>query len=799
MTSLRSEMSDNPSPLRPSQTPPQGSRGRRYLNSIGSRLFLFVMAGATVGLGITSILFYRTLEQRSTNQVSSILNVQINGIEKELGEVKYFSKGLSNAAEFSKSQGLKTQEAYKALSFNFFLKRPKLAMGAYLIQKPYSLVTDTKWYSPYFYLDYNVPGQVGQKLPAPYSQIIYSELYEDDNYPNQNYYKDPIAAQKDALWMEPYASYGTTITTFYTPVQDSQSKVIAYSGVDVNIGQLTQAIQKTVLDNAGYFALLSEQGKLISYPPDPQKAAKIESYVKVPALQRNWDRIKTQKSGVIRDGGNYWFYQRVPSNNWLLLAVLPESVITGPILGVTLLGTLSAAVILFIVVALFVQRLNRGLNPILEECKKLAVADASTQDALNRQDEIGQLSASFFNLLGQLKQNETTIRQESEMRLALEAEQRRVTETESAMLQDDIEKLLDTVSALEEGNLTIQAPVNDRVTGLVSDTLNRLIEELNRVMSTVSTTAQQVTESATDLEQLATQSSQQAKQQANAVDQIKTLVQNVTQLTQDNTQQSADANIAVQQAQDAVALGQQQMNVLNEEIGTLQEGADQVTRRVQTLTEFVQLATQFVKAQKRTASMTRVLALNASLLSSRATEQQDPEQFASISREFETITSQVNDLATQTNQDLIVLQQRTEQIQTVVSGLSQDIQDINHTVKAFTEGVDGSNQVFDNIQGVTSQVVKVGQKVAESSETIAQASQTTMASVQDIAALAIATEQRADITREQSIAMGKLSRELLELMSFFKTALASEDGKQTLTVEKTQEQASREPNLTPIA
>ncbi|NJM75885.1 MAG: hypothetical protein HC852_09000 [Acaryochloridaceae cyanobacterium RU_4_10] len=209
------------------------------------------------------------------------------------------------------------------------------------------------------------------------------------------------------------------------------------------------------------------------------------------------------------------------------------------------------------------------------------------------------------------------------------------------------------------------------------------------------------------------------------------------------------------------------MNVLNEEIVTLQGGSDQITRRVETLTEFVQLAAQFVKAQKRTAAMTRVLALNASLLSARATEQQDPEQFASISREFETITSQVNDLATQTNNDLILLQQRTDQIQTVVSGLSQDVREINQTVQTFTVGVDSSNQVFENIQQVTSQVVQVGQRVAESSQAIAQASQNTLASVQDIAVLAVATEQRADITREQSNAMGKLSRHLLEVMSFF--------------------------------
>jgi methyl-accepting chemotaxis protein len=792
-----SQPSDFPSS--PNQRPIQKYFKRKLrLNSIGTRLFLSIMAGATVGLGITATLFYRTLEQRSVEQVRGILSNEVSSIEKELEGFQYYSKGLARAVEFAKKQNVSSKEEYDQLILSYYDRRPRMAMSTYLAQNPYGILPNTKWYFPYIYQDQKTSGQMGKNLPAPHSDVIYTELFKDDNYPKQDYYKIPAAAQKDTLWTEPYAWYGITLTSFYTPIRDKQGKIIAYCGMDASVNLLTKEMSKPVLEKAGYFSILSSQGNLLAYPPDPKKAKAVENYKSIPAFQKNWSRFSSQKSGFIRDGGNYWFYQRIPSNNWLMLAVVPESVITGPILQFTLLGTFGVAVMLAAVTALFVQRLNRGLKPILDECNKLAVTDIDAQESLE-QDEVGRLSVSFFNLLEQLKENENTIRDEASMRLAMEELQRRTTEAERSLLQEDVEKLLDTVSALEEGNLTIQAPVNDRVTGLVSDTLNRLIEELNRVMSTVSTTAQQVTVSAIDLEQLATQSSQQAKQQADAVDQIKALIQNVTQLTQDNTEQSADANLAVQQAQDAVALGQQQMNVLNEEIGALQGGADQITRRVQTLTEFVQLATQFVKTQKRTASMTRVLALNASLLSSRATEQQDPEQFASISREFETITSQVNDLATQTNQDLIVLQQRTEQIQTVVSGLSQDIQDINHTVKAFTEGVDGSTQVFDNIQAVTSQVVQVGQKVAESSETIAQASQTTLVSVQDIAALAIATEQRADITREQSMAMGRLSRELLELMSFFKTAIDSEQENQTLPAENAQEQASREPNLTPIA
>jgi methyl-accepting chemotaxis protein len=746
------------------RAPHKNIKRKLRLNSIGSRLFLSVSGGALLGLSAMGFFFYQTFERQAESELRGLVAAKVGTVNSELVPAKQSMDDISSAVKALQENDVKDLKAYKQLAFEFFLKRPKVAMAAGFGQTPYALTAERQWFWPYFYVDQKSTEQKGERLSAPYNQVIYSELFKDDKYPVQDYYKTPASGK--SLFLEPYQYYGLTITTYTNPIYNSKGKLLAVTGMDINLKSIDEEVKGKVLQNAGYYSILTAQGNLAAYSPDPKKVVDKKSYKDIPEFASIWSKIQKGDRGLVRSGGNFWVYQRIPVNNWILLAAVPERVITAPVLLITAGSTLAVGLLLAGITFLFVRELNKRLKPILDECNTLAATDAETQVEIQKLDEIGQLSTSFFNLLETVKQNEGTIRQEAAMRLALEEQQRQATESESMVLQADIERLLDAVSAVEEGNLTVQAPVSDRVTGLVSDTFNRLIEELNRVMSTVSTTAQRVTDSATNLEDPA-QSSQQAKQQAEAVVQIKSLVQDVTQLTQNNTQQSTDANLAVQQAQSAVALGQKQMNVLNEEIVTLQGGSDQITRRVETLTEFVQLAAQFVKAQKRTAAMTRVLALNASLLSARATEQQDPEQFASISREFETITSQVNDLATQTNNDLILLQQRTDQIQTVVSGLSQDVREINQTVQTFTVGVDSSNQVFENIQQVTSQVVQVGQRVAESSQAIAQASQNTLASVQDIAVLAVATEQRADITREQSNAMGKLSRNLLEVMSFF--------------------------------
>jgi methyl-accepting chemotaxis protein PixJ len=340
--------------------------------------------------------------------------------------------------------------------------------------------------------------------------------------------------------------------------------------------------------------------------------------------------------------------------------------------------------------------------------------------------------------------------------------------TESRMLQEDIAHILDVVCDLEEGNLTTEATVNERATGLISDTLNRLIESLNRTVSVVISTASRVTTSAVSLESMAIETAGQAQKQTLSIEEVNQLIELVNSLAANSRQQAAETTIAVDLAKSAVTNGQQEMTAMVEGIGTLQQGTEQIIKRTNSLNDFVELATQFSKDQKRVAALTKVLALNASLLSTRAIEEQDPEQFTSIAREFETIATQVNSLAGETNLSLGLLQQRTTQIQTVTSGLNQDVSDINQLVQKFTSEVNLSRQAFDNIQTVTEQVAAMGDQANLSSQEISRAVENTLRAMQSIATIAQSTENKATKTRQQVEEMRQLASSLLKITEFFR-------------------------------
>jgi len=564
------------------------------------------------------------------------------------------------------------------------------------------------------------------------------------------------------------------MTTFSVVMRDRLNKIVGITAIDVNLGALSDRISKSVLRNQGYFVLASAQGKLLSYPPAPDRAKNQSGYETIPELKAIWSQLpkgdKKEQSGLLWTGGKFWAYQRVPSTNWLMLAAVPEGVVLGPVLTITIVGAVGAGLLLATIILLFVRNLNRRLRPILDECNKLAQADVDTEMQMQQQDEIGRLSTSFFNLLKQVAANEEQIREEVSRTVQTQEQlkQAELSQQEGEALSMEVIHILDVVSAVEEGDLTVQADVSDRATGLVADTLNRLLEKLGQVLAQVFVAAEQVSIGSTALGQLAETVANNTATQAQEVEQVLQLTQQVGQSAQNSAGTVERSNQSLTEVQLAVEQGQIALEAMIRGIDVLRQGTDRIIQKMKTLGEFVGLADQFVQDQSQIASLTQVLALNATLVAARASEQRDPRQFLVVAREFEAIAAQVSTLAQQTNEGLFTLQQRTDQIHSVVSAIDGEVQGLGGLVSEFTTGVEQSNQVFSNVRSSTVAVVQAGLGVSRSSDEILQATQSTAEAMNDIADLAKRTAILTQSTRLQSEQMQQLSRKLLATIQFFR-------------------------------
>lgn len=341
------------------------------------------------------------------------------------------------------------------------------------------------------------------------------------------------------------------------------------------------------------------------------------------------------------------------------------------------------------------------------------------------------------------------------------------TRKANELLQEDVANILDVVAAVEAGDLTVQAPVSEGVTGLVADTFNRLTEELTSVLSEVLKAAAKVSLESQNLELSAEDVNQNAEQQAQRLTKLLELSEEILAAAFDSANQIITARQSTDVATLAVDEGQQAIATLTQSISVLRESTSRIIQQMKTLGEFVGQTDQFVQDQSQIASLTQVLAMNASLVAARASEQRDPAQFVVVAREFEAIASQVGGLAQRTNEGLGRLEQRSAQIHNVVSNVDEKVQNLGELVREFTEGVEKSSSIFDNIQTVTKEAASSGEVVEEFNQKIVNTSVFMTQVIEEIANLARQTVSLSQRAINQSQELESLSENLLKNVEFF--------------------------------
>ncbi|WP_299416163.1 methyl-accepting chemotaxis protein [Acaryochloris sp. IP29b_bin.148] len=365
------------------------------------------------------------------------------------------------------------------------------------------------------------------------------------------------------------------------------------------------------------------------------------------------------------------------------------------------------------------------------------------------------------------------LQEEIESRTAQEEAVRK----DNDQLQEDIIALLDVVATVEEGDLTTQATVNERATGLIADTLNRLIEELGGILQQVATTTRQVSTSSHQQKDISEVVAQNTEQQSQEVMQVLGLVDDVRSFANNAAQQLSATNQSLVTLNTAVAEGQIEIGTLSQDIEVLQQGSDRIVQQMKTLGEFVGLTDQFVHDQGDIAEQTQMLALNAALVAARASEQTDPKKFAAVAQEFESIANQVSQLAQQTNEGLGSLEQRSVQIHRVVADVDADVQRLGGVVDDFTQGFRHTQEVFQTVQDVTGQAVESGETVTQTSQEIVQTSEKTAMTMAAIAQLSTQIASQSENAQQLADTMNQLSSDLLGKVQVFQLPTADDDSR----------------------
>ncbi|TVQ60573.1 MAG: hybrid sensor histidine kinase/response regulator [Spirulina sp. DLM2.Bin59] len=383
-------------------------------SSIGTKLLLSILMGVLFSSAIMSFWLYQVLNEQAQNEIRQTLQARVLDIDRKLSNVEQHVQGLATTLKTIRQNPGLTAEDYQQLVFNFFINRPhpELIMGTSFGQINGSIIRDRQLFYPYYFLDQQGSHDIGELLPPPHENIRYVDITDVEFYPQIRYYQDAMRNDQ-LLWLDPFDWHGITMTSALYPFKGQAGESLGIIGNDVNVTAITDTVRNhEVIHDRGYFVIISKEGNLLAYPPDLNKAKNRVSYENIPEIKNIWSDVSAKNSGILISDGTIWAYEKIPSTEWIMLAVISQKVVVLPVLKISLGTALVSAMIILIVVLGFVQWLNRRLQPIIDQCDQLAQIKTEGDSgmpldtlATQQMDELDVLSVSFERMKNQLQES----------------------------------------------------------------------------------------------------------------------------------------------------------------------------------------------------------------------------------------------------------------------------------------------------------------------------------------------------------------------------------------------------------
>jgi len=303
------------------------------------------------------------------------------------------------------------------------------------------------------------------------------------------------------------------------------------------------------------------------------------------------------------------------------------------------------------------RSVTRPITKMQETVTRIAEGEFSARSDLGGDDEFGQLSRAFDNLLDD--------------RVARLAE----AERENEDLNNSVVQLLQAVAQLSNKDLTAKAPVTANVIGTVSDSINLLAHETGRVLSEVTSIAAQVKLSTERVKRQAESVNATAAAERSDVERAGENLANASKVMTQVAELAAASNRAAEQATTSTVTALGSVNETVKGMEGIRESIAEAEKRIKRLGERSQEITGVVNLINTIAERTHVLALNASMQAAAAGD---------AGRGFAVVAEEVQRLAESSRQ-------ATQQIAQLVNNIQIETADTINTVnKTISQVVAGS-------------------------------------------------------------------------------------------------------------
>jgi twitching motility protein PilJ len=356
----------------------------------------------------------------------------------------------------------------------------------------------------------------------------------------------------------------------------------------------------------------------------------------------------------------------------------------------------------------------------------IEAGDFAARAAVLSDDDLGRMAASLNGVLDKT----FTLIQSQDDRDAIQAA---------------IMKLLDEVSGVAEGDLTVEAEVTADMTGAIADSFNYMIYQLRTVVTQVQEATLQVSSSANEIqttaEHLADGSTSQASQIIDSSAAIDEMAVSIQQVSENAATSATVAEQALTNAKQGTAAVQNTIQGMQRIRNQVQETAKRIKRlgeRSQEVGEIVQLIGDI-------ADRTSILALNASIQAARAGE---------AGRAFVVVAEEVERLSERASN---ATKQIAGLVNTIQSETNEAVTAMEESTREVVQGsrlADQAGQALGEIEGVSARLAELIQSISLAAKQQARGSESLSQAMGEISEV---TQQTAAGTKQAAVSINNLA------------------------------------------